>query len=631
MRRGLLGHLHKPGTTSRPRLTVSLAGLLTVVMAAAGCGIAGSGHQGHTPTSGGTASYALPPNATPNYIFPMIPGQYFTVVNTDNLQYLLYRPLYWFGNAKGLPYLNDRLSLAELPRYQGQTVTIKLKPGYKWSNGEPVSAQDVVFWMNMMMAVVRKSSSTINWGGYVPGDFPSNVKNVRAVGSAEVQMTISGKYNRQWFTYNELSQITPMPLAWDASGPGQKSNCERHVSDCVAVFRYLDGLSRNTKTWARSPVWRIVNGPWRLTGLDSQGVLTFSYNDAYSGPVPKHHIAVFKELPFTSEEAEYNVLAAGGSNPLDVGYLPTVNAPVPPPGSSVGQNPVAGYKLQPLFTWGLSYFPYNFSSTNPQLPIISQLYFRRAIQQLENQAAIIQGPLHGYGHVTPGPVGGFPFTKYLSLQARKGDPYPFDPSGARKLLSDHGWTVKPSGVSTCDRPGSAPDACGTGVRKGAQLKFSLLYATGEAWLESALLQLKSNASQVGIEIDLIPKSFNQVLAQVEGAGCAAAGCPWQMADWGGGWTYVPDYLPTGDELFQTGSFGNLGKYSNDKNDQLIKKTLTSSNMHLMWKWENYLTTQLPVVFQPDAPAALVESVDNLHIGKQNPTLALNPEQWYFLR
>ncbi|HEX7996701.1 MAG TPA: hypothetical protein VF506_22515 [Streptosporangiaceae bacterium] len=64
---------------------------------------------------------------------------------------------------------------------------------------------------------------------------------------------------------------------------------------------------------------------------------------------------------------------------------------------------------------------------------------------------------------------------------------------------------------------------------------------------------------------------------------------------------------------------------------MIKKTITSSNMHLVWNWQNWLTDQVPVVFQPDAPYALVESVSNLHIGKQSPTLAINPEEWYFLR
>jgi peptide/nickel transport system substrate-binding protein len=635
MRRGLrqrsmLGHLHKPDA-SRGRAVAGWAvGALAGALAAAGCAAGGAPNTGHAPKSGGTVTYALPANTTPNYIFPFTPGLYFSVVNIDNLQYLLYRPLYWFGD-RGLPYLNPKLSLAEPPRYQGQTVTIRMKHGYYWSDNTPVTAQNVVFWMNMMKAVVKQSTSTVNWGGYVPGYFPDNVTNIRAVGSDKVKMTIIGHYSKQWFTYNELSQVTPMPLAWDTTGAEHKSDCTHKVGDCLAVFKYLDGQSKDSSTWAQSPLWRIVDGPWQLKSLDSQGVLTFRYNKAYSGPVPQHHITVFKELPFTSEEAEYNVLAAGGSNELDVGYLPTVNAPVPPPGSSVGQNPVAGYRLQPLFTWGLSYFPYNFSSANPQLAIISQQYFRQAIQLLEDQAAIIQGPLHGYGHVTTGPVGGYPPTKYLSPEARKGDHYSYNPAYARSLLFNHGWKINPGGVSTCQRAGSAQNQCGQGVHSGAQLNFTLYYATGQAWLESAMLQLKSNASQVGIDITLKPRTFNGVLAEVEGEGCPAAGCPWELADWGLGWSYVPDYLPTGDELFQTGSFGNLGKYKNTYNDALIKQTLANSDLSLMYKWQDYLTKQLPVVFQPEAPAALVESVNNLHIGTLSPTLAINPEEWYYLR
>jgi len=273
----------------------------------------------------------------------------------------------------------------------------------------------------------------------------------------------------------------------------------------------------------------------------------------------------------------------------------------------------------------------NFGSANPQLAIISQLYFRQVIQLLEDQAAIIQGPLHGYGHVTTGPVGGYPVTEFLSPKAQKGDQFSYNPAYARTLLVNHGWKISPGGVSTCGRAGNAQNQCGKGVRPGAKLEFTLYYATGQAWLESAMLQLKSNASQVGIDIKLIPRNFNDVLAEVEGAGCPAAGCPWEMADWGFGWSYVPDYLPTGDVLFQSGSFGNLGKYTNAHNDALIKQTLVNSDLELMYTWQDYLTKQLPVVFQPAAPSALVESVNNLHIGTLSSTLAINPEEWYFLR
>src|SRR5262249_37515721 len=103
------------------------------------------------------------------------------------------------------------------------------------------------------------------------------------------------------------------------------------------------------------------------------------------------------------------------------------------------------------------------------------------------------------------------------------------------------------------------------------------------------------------------------------------------ADWGNGWSYVPDYLPTGDELFGTRSVANLGHYSLLANDRLIDATLKSSDMHLMWKWEDFLTARLPVVLQPEAPYQIVESINSLRIGPQSPTLVITPENWSFVR
>ena len=286
--------------------------------------------------------------------------------------------------------------------------------------------------------------------------------------------------------------------------------------------------------------------------------------------MPKDHIKTFTEVPFTSEQAEFNVLQAGGKNPLDVGYLPTVNAPVPPPGSEVGQNPVAGYTMKPVYTWGLNYMPYNFSSTDPQLAVVKQLYMRQVLQYLLNQSAIVQGALHGYGQVTTGPVGPAPVTKYLSPQMRKGDPFPFNVQHAHQLLTDHGWTVHEGGVTVCTRPGAARSQCGEGVKAGTKLNLTMLYASGNAWVEAAMLQLKSNAANVGIQIALSQKSFDGVLGVIEST-CNAPSCQWELGNWGEGWSYVPDYLPTGDELFGTGSAGNLGHYSDIKNDRLIAK------------------------------------------------------------
>src|SRR3984957_19804648 len=107
---------------------------------------------GGTPMQGGTAVWAELPSDTPNFIFPFDPPGLFSVSNISEFQNLMYRPLYWFGQGT-TPDLNLSLSVGKNPVYSNgsKTITIDLN-NYVWSNGETVTAQDVVFWMNMMAA-----------------------------------------------------------------------------------------------------------------------------------------------------------------------------------------------------------------------------------------------------------------------------------------------------------------------------------------------------------------------------------------------------------------------------------------------------------------------------------------------
>ena len=401
------------------------------------------------------------------------------------------------------------------------------------------------------------------------------------------------------------------------------------MAGCDAVYQYLNSQAKDISSWAASPLWRIVDGPWRLLSASTAGENVFVPNPAYSGPV-KPSLDKFIEEPFTSETAEYNTLLAGGSGGgrLDVGYLPTVDAPPRPPGQAVGLNPVPGYALDPLYPWGIEYFPLNFQNDTGQAPIFRQVYFRHALQELTNQAGVIDGPLHGYGQATVGPVGDVPASVFLSPKGKQGDPFPYNPKRAAQLLSAHGWTVTPGGISTC-RAGAR---CGPGIANGAQLKFELIYATGIDWLESDMKQLQSNAAKVGIQIGLRAEPFNSVTASV--ANCkviAAVSCGWQMGDWGSGWTFAPDYYPTGETLFGRGSAANAGGYSDQANGAMIQQTLTNSNLGLLYNWQDYLSEQVPVIWQPLAVYELTEIANNLRgVTPQSPMLTINPENWYFV-
>jgi peptide/nickel transport system substrate-binding protein len=346
--------------------------------------------------------------------------------------------------------------------------------------------------------------------------------------------------------------------------------------------------------------------------------------------VKPHHITKLVEVPFTTESAEYNVLQDPvGSQTIDVGYLPTVDAPVPPAGANVGPNPgsMSAYSLTAVYPWEISYFPYNFA--NPTAgPIFSQLYFRQAFQQLVDQEGVINGPMHGYGKVIIGPVASYPATSYLSTQlAKAGDQWTLNIPAARRILQEHGWVSRGGPALVCGNAGSGPNQCGPGVLANTPLQFTLMYATGIDYMESSARELASNASLAGMQLTLDPEPFNTVT----GDAFDPTNHTWQLAEWGS-WTYAPDYLPTGETLFLGGSANNAGGYDNPTNNSMIGATLqarTPSQFDAaMYAWEGYVSAQLPVVYMPNA-ATLVETIKGLDVGPQNSALMITPEMWFY--
>jgi peptide/nickel transport system substrate-binding protein len=595
------------------------------ITALAACSTSSSSTPGATgtPVSGGTATFAEQPADTPNYIFPFTSSAYITVSNLELFQYLMYRPLYWFGTGNQ-PTLNSSLSLANYPTFSngGKTVTITLKH-YMWSNGQPVTAQNVMFWLNMENAV-----GNVDYGAYT--GFPNTeVSSMKVVSPTELTMTLDKAYNQQWFVYNDLSQVTPMPEAWDrtASGP---SSCSTTVSDCAAVYKYLDSQSRNLSGYVNSPLWSVVDGPWKLTSYNADGYVAMVPNKSYSGPV-KPHLSQFEELPFTTDAAEYDVLRApSSSSKIDVGYIPTEDLPAKPANAAVGSNPLAGYTLDPWYTWAISYSVMNLQSTvSDHAAIFKQLYFRQAMEYLMNQEAVLTGPLKGYGSKTVGPVGNQPVTSWLSPQLASGNQFPFDPAKAKSMLTSHGWTVVPGGTTTC----SNASLCGSGITKGSALSFTFDYATGLSWMQAELTQLQSNAAALGIKLNLKPEPFDTVVAGYSG-NCVVAKlpCNWDMADWGLGWSFYPDVEPTGETLFKCGAIANASGFCNPANDAMIDQTLTSSNLSYMYSWQNYLSAQVPFLWQPNAPYEVTEITGNLKgVSPQEPTLNITPENWYYVK
>jgi peptide/nickel transport system substrate-binding protein len=625
---------------------LAVAAIVVLVVAACGGGGSGSGNGNTTSAGnvqkGGTAYFAEGTQAAPNYIFPFASLQFFSTTNFQDFINLLYRPLYWFGKGAG-PNLNLSLSLANAPQYSNGDKTVKftMKP-YKWSNGETVTAQDVLFWMNMMK--VEK----LNWAGYVPQTIPDDIKSITASGNT-VTFQLTKPVNTNWYTYNELSQITPMPMAWDVTAKGQKpALCGKAsyqqvtvtgskvtpnsaaAKSCAAVYAFLTAQAKHLSSYSSNPLWQVVDGPFKLTHFDTAGNVTMVPNKKYSGPV-KPKLSKFVELPFTSDQAEFNALAAGK---LDVGVLPpsdiTSNATTSgtcdiKPGAN---NPrlASKYNLVAGNAWQINYFPLNFNSTGgggQSGKIFSQLYFRQAFQTLVDQPAYIQHIDKGYGVPTYGPVPVCPPNNFASSELKLGNPYPYSPAKAKQLLKSHGWTVKPGGTSVC------ANAAKCGVPAGTPLSFTLQYVGGSPFEDQLMQSQKSSWAQAGIHVSLTTGTFDTVLGNAVPCGSSSSNCSWQAANWGGGWIFSPDYYPSGEDLFQTGASSNSGSYSNKQMDSLIKAT-TIGNETLS-QYGVFGAKQLPVVWQPITLAATEINKKLQGVTPINALTNINPENWYFTK
>ena len=108
-----------------------------------------SADAAEVPVKGGVATWACLPGFPPAVIFPFTPPERYGMRSLYEFQFLMYRPLYWTGRDGGLDIDHD-LSLAEEPVWEadGRTCTVRIKP-WKWSNGETVCADNVIFFMNM--------------------------------------------------------------------------------------------------------------------------------------------------------------------------------------------------------------------------------------------------------------------------------------------------------------------------------------------------------------------------------------------------------------------------------------------------------------------------------------------------
>ena len=343
---------------------------------------------------------------------------------------------------------------------------IKLKSGAgKWSNGQPVTGEDVVFDIDLLKAGVTESAA--NWGQYTAGQFPMSVTKATAHGNTVV-IHLNKAYNPGYFLNNQL-QVTdygvyPLPSkAWNIDSANGKhiTNWATNAGSAKKIFDYLNKLGGRVAQFSNA-LWKTSDGPFTLGSYNTtNNSYVLKPNPKYGGtPKAQATVDVNTYTSFTSE------LTAVKSGSLDmmIGFDPSQI----PQMASLKSDGILAYG-GPGWGWFGGFL--NFKNTTGHMnKVIAQLYVRQALEYMVDQPGYVRGIYKGAAVPAYGPIPSAPTSPYTPKSATK-PYYPYSPKKAVALLKDHGWKVVPNGTTTCQKPGTAKNECGAGIPKGTPISF----------------------------------------------------------------------------------------------------------------------------------------------------------------
>ncbi len=569
------------------------------------------------PQKGGTASLAMATGDDFSWIFPLENQANYEPYDLW-VENEMWRPLYYPGGP-GKTGIDYGLSLASKPVYNKSdtAITITLKKGYKWSDGSPVTASDVQFYFQLEAAGAKSGK----YAPYVSGELPNDVTSITYHGSYQFTMHLNRSYNPVWFTGNQLTWLYALPKqAWDKTcATCTAGNAAATPAGAAKVYNFLYGQSEKLSTYSTNPLWKTVDGPFVISSFSPTTYKTvLAANKKYTGP-NKPHLSRLVIYSFSSATAELDAIRSGT---IDFGWLPFSDV------AAAKTYEAMGYTFKPWYAFYNEVVEFGYTSKQWG-PLVRQLYIRQALQHLVNEQLFIKSVLHGYGVPDYGiaPAVKNPYTAPALMH----DPYPYSLSAAQSLLSSHGWVKNSSGVAVCERPGTAANDCGAGIKKGQSLSIMLMYSTGTPSFLAEVEALAGAAKKAGIKITLDGQTVSTMYS-IAGT-CPPGPCNWGMAGYAGFmWDFGQNTLvPSGGEQFGKGNYWG-GGYSSAQADSLIQATHVRSGTQALYADEKYLTDQVASLWLP-LPAQYLLLVKNNLKGWNplNPYLFPMPSRWYYVK
>ncbi|MBI3942200.1 MAG: ABC transporter substrate-binding protein [Chloroflexi bacterium] len=366
--------------TAAPTKPPAVAAPTTAAAASPAAGAAG------TPRKGGTAIVAQGDD-------PQSPS-FFTgggSTHDGRLRQIMWTSLFVLDTVTGqlIPRLGTDLQISA----DAKEWTIKLRPGVKWSDGQPFNADDVIwtlmtYWSPKLVppAPLYQWVSVDGVQDYQAGK-TDKVAGLTKVDDLTVKINLSAA---NVALRGQIATLYPQP---------------KHFWQDVP----LDSINKSTK-WLDNPV---TNGPFKLTKFLSRQYAEFAANDLYWGGRPNLDKIIVQVAP---TDAGLAALEAG--QVMAVLYLTALDA------DRLKANANLRIEDDPRFeTWG-PWFNYRHKE-------LQNKNVRLALAHAFDRNAYLKTVLGGHGNANVKPN----YTPGHWAADPTATPYPYDPKKAKDLLT----------------------------------------------------------------------------------------------------------------------------------------------------------------------------------------------------
>ncbi len=379
-----------------------------------------------------------------------------------------------------IPYLAKHIEIK--PNHTEYIVT--LRKGLKWSDGHPLTVEDVLFTWQVIMAKGLGNPSTRD-GLLVDGEFPQVTK----LDADRVKFTTKKPFVP--FKAALASSIAP-----------------KHIIEPLLKSQGARGFTTlwNPESIAKHPESMVSAGLWKLSNYKHGRELILVRNP-YSFVVDRE----FQTLPYLDQylikfvkdqNAEALLFEQGQLDTLDVraSSLSRVR--------QIKSFPLKIYDLGP--TSASSFITLNQTQKvdptthKPLVDPIKQRWFqsrafRQALDWGIDRQKLVRNVLRGMGAplFTPEPINGV----FVHPQLVKGHPY--HPQKAKAILQTAGFTWRADGQ--CLDPDKHP------------VRFTLMTNSGNEERESTLVSIQQDLKKLGILVDLRPMDFNMLVGRINTA------------------------------------------------------------------------------------------------------------------